>query len=76
MHVHNVGIGGERTDLALQRLERDVLSQRPHFVTVMYGTNDSWVDGGKSASRLSEQQYEANLREIVRRLTAAELPWC
>jgi acyl-CoA thioesterase-1 len=66
--VHNVGIGGERTDQALVRLERDVLSQRPHLVTVMYGTNDSWVDEGKPESRLNEPQYAANLREIVRRL--------
>jgi sialidase-1 len=73
VQVHNVGIGGERTDLALARLERDVLSQRPRFVTVMYGTNDSWVDSGKSASRLTEQQYESNLRELVRRLAAAEI---
>jgi sialidase-1 len=70
-HVHNVGIGGERTDQALLRLERDVLSQRPHVVTMMYGTNDSWIDPGQSASRLGEAQYEANLRALVRRLQAA-----
>ena len=69
--VHNLGIGGERTDQALQRLERDVLSQRPHVVTIMYGTNDSWVDPGKSASRLREEEYESNLRAIVRQLRAA-----
>lgn len=72
-HVHNVGIGGERTDQALERLERDVIAQRPHVVTVMYGTNDSWVDREKTASRLTEVQYEANLREIVRRLQAARI---
>ena len=71
--VHNVGIGSERTDLALERLERDVLSQRPHVVTVMYGTNDSWVDREKTTSRLTEVQYETNLREIVRRLQAARI---
>ncbi len=71
--VHNVGIGSERTDLALQRLDRDVISQRPHLVTVMYGTNDSWVDQGREASRLTEAQFETNLREIVRRLRAAKI---
>ena len=70
-HVHNVGIGSERTDLALARLERDVISQRPEIVTVMYGTNDSWVDQGKTESRLSAQQFEENLRLIVARLRAA-----
>jgi acyl-CoA thioesterase-1 len=37
----------------------------------MYGTNDSWVDAGQTASRLSERAYTENLREIVRRLRAA-----
>lgn len=71
--VHNVGIGGERTDQVLLRLDREIISQRPHLVTVMYGTNDSWVDTGRTASRLTEEQYEANLREIVRRLRAARI---
>jgi lysophospholipase L1-like esterase len=73
VQVHNVGIGSERTDLALDRLERDVIAQRPHVVTVMYGTNDSWVDREKTASRLTAGQYEANLRELVRRLQAARI---
>ncbi|MBI5771715.1 MAG: exo-alpha-sialidase [Verrucomicrobia bacterium] len=71
VEVHNTGIGGERTDQALARLERDVISQRPHLVTVMYGTNDSWVDKGKTESRLSAPDYEKNLRRIVERLRAA-----
>jgi lysophospholipase L1-like esterase len=37
----------------------------------MYGTNDGWVDPGKSESRLSEQTYETNLRLIVIRLQQA-----
>jgi len=71
VRVHNVGIGSERTDLALARLARDVVAQRPDWVTVMYGTNDSWVDTDKTESRLSADAYEANLRELVRRLRAA-----
>jgi acyl-CoA thioesterase-1 len=39
----------------------------------MYGTNDSWVDVGKTESRLSEKQYETNLRAIVRRLQEARI---
>ena len=69
--VHNVGIGGERTDQALERLTRDVISQRPDLVTVMYGTNDSWVDEGRTESRLSLEQYTHNLQLLVARLVAA-----
>lgn len=71
--VQNVGIGGERTDQALLRLEKSVISQKPHLVTIMYGTNDGWVDNGKTESRLSLEKYEANLREIVARLKAADI---
>lgn len=66
--VHNLGIGAERTDQALRRLDADVIYQRPQLVTVMYGTNDSWVDPGRTEPRLDAVLFEANLREIVRRL--------
>jgi len=69
--VVNVGIGGERTDQALARLEKDVLTKRPVIVTIMYGTNDSYVDKGKDASRLTVDEYTANLQDLVKQLRAA-----
>jgi lysophospholipase L1-like esterase len=66
--VINVGIGGERTDQAPSRLATDVLTHKPDVVTVMYGTNDSYVDHGKDASRLSITEFDRNLRELVRAL--------
>ncbi len=69
--VTNVGIGGERTDQALRRLDQDVIAQRPRIVTIMYGTNDSYVDQGKSESRLTEHEYRDNLVRIVERLRRA-----
>jgi lysophospholipase L1-like esterase len=63
--VVNLGIGGERTDQALQRMARDVATLEPVLVTVMYGTNDSYVDQGRSASRLTANQFENNLRQMV-----------
>ena len=71
VRVTNVGIGGERTDQALQRLERDVLVKKPRLVTIMYGTNDSYVDAGKDASRLPLEAYRANLMQLVGRVRAA-----
>jgi lysophospholipase L1-like esterase len=68
--VTNLGIGGERTDQALNRLERDVLSRQPDLVTVMYGTNDSYVDPGARASRISVDEYRGNLRRLVSLLRA------
>ncbi|MGD9855908.1 MAG: GDSL-type esterase/lipase family protein [Planctomycetaceae bacterium] len=65
--VVNVGIGGERSDQALARLD-DVIGHRPRFVTIMYGTNDSYVDRGQTDSRLTVEEYRINLHEIVSRL--------
>ncbi|MGE0759284.1 MAG: GDSL-type esterase/lipase family protein [Pirellulaceae bacterium] len=69
--VTNVGIGGERTDQALARLQQDVLQRRPHVVLVMYGTNDSYVDTGRSESRLSADQFRSNLLELMSRIRDA-----
>jgi acyl-CoA thioesterase-1 len=68
IEVVNRGIGGERTDQALQRLARDVASLEPVLVTVMYGTNDSYVDQGRSTSRLTAEQFADNLRLMVQEL--------
>ncbi|HVW39411.1 MAG TPA: GDSL-type esterase/lipase family protein, partial [Pirellulales bacterium] len=62
--VVNLGIGGERTDQALKRLDQ-VFEHRPRVATVMYGTNDSYVDQGKTESRITREEYRANLKQIV-----------
>jgi len=69
--VVNLGIGGERTDGALARLERDVLALQPHVVVVMYGTNDSYVDAGETRPRITREQYADNLRAILQALRQA-----
>lgn len=71
--VINVGIGGERTDQALLRLEKDVIAKAPKIVTIMYGTNDSYVDLGQREPRLTEQQYRDNLVQIVKQLKEAHI---
>lgn len=68
VEVVNVGIGGERTDQALKRLDTDVIALKPDYVCIMYGTNDSHVDAGKTDVRLPLEQYRANLHLLVRRL--------
>ncbi len=56
--VTNTGIGGERTDQALKRLDADILSLKPDIVIVMYGTNDSYVDQGATDSRITADEFE------------------
>ena len=69
--IINVGLGGERTDQAVRRLDADVIARKPALCTVMYGTNDSAVDQGGTEPRLPIADYEANLRRIVAALRAA-----
>jgi len=66
--IVNTGVGGERTDQALKRVDQVIAKHRPDLVTIMYGTNDSYVDQGKSASRLNLDQYRANLSKLIDRL--------
>jgi lysophospholipase L1-like esterase len=70
VEVTNVGIGGERTDQALKRLDK-IIALKPGIVTVMYGTNDSYVDIGKTQSRITVDEYRDNLMQIVKRLRKA-----
>jgi len=67
--VINAGVNGDITALALDRLERDVLRHKPHYVTIMFGVNDAGYfrpDGpvGKTP-RVSAQDFEKNLRIII-----------
>lgn len=64
----NVGIGGERTDQALKRVDAAVISKQPRFVLIMYGTNDSYVDQGKTESRITVNSYRSNLESLVSKL--------
>ncbi len=66
--VLNLGIGGERTDQALERIEQAVIQRLPRFVLIMYGTNDSYIDQGKTASRITVDAYRENLTAIVSKL--------
>ncbi|NNE92110.1 MAG: hypothetical protein HKN23_10720 [Verrucomicrobiales bacterium] len=70
VRFQNVGIGGERTDQALKRLDK-VIALKPRIVTVMYGTNDSYIDQGKTTNRITVEAYRKNLTEIVERLLLA-----
>jgi len=62
IEVINAGISGHTTNEALRRLESDVLSHRPHLVTIMFGLNDM--------VSLSADQFEANLNSLVDQIRA------
>jgi acyl-CoA thioesterase-1 len=65
VEVINAGIGGNTTADGLARFERDVLDRDPDVVVLMFGLNDSWIDNGKSSSRLTVDQYRENLLRMI-----------
>ena len=67
LNVANAGLGGERTDGALARLQKDVLAKKPIVVLIMYGTNDSYVDKGATESRLTVEKYRETCFRSLRR---------
>lgn len=71
VEVINAGVGSDRTDGGLLRLDRDALTHKPKFVTIMFGANDQCWDAGKTGPRITLEAYERNLREMVDRIRAA-----
>jgi len=75
IEVINAGVDADVAPLALARLERDVLARKPDWVVVMLGTNDAGFfrppNGVADAPRVPIKEFEATMREIIRRIRAA-----
>ena len=71
VQVINAGVGNETTVGASNRLAKEVVAKSPHLVAIMYGTNDCYVDPGKTDSRLSLKDFKNNLVGLVDRLQKA-----
>lgn len=75
--VINAGIGGNTTANAVARFEKDVLQKKPDLVVIQFGINDSavdvWRDPPAKKSRVSQEQYEKNLRSLVKQLKAKQI---
>lgn len=75
--VINAGIGGNTTQNAIARFEKDVLAKQPDLVVIQFGINDSavdvWKDPPAKASRVSQKQYEANLRSLIDQLQQRDI---
>ncbi|MDE6412009.1 MAG: GDSL family lipase [Clostridia bacterium] len=62
--ILNKGIGGERTTELLQRIEKDVVAEKPDLVVLLAGINDVWrrMDGGEVTT---EEQFRTNYKKLV-----------
>ena len=61
--VVNRGIGGECTKDLLARFDKDVVSEKPDYLTVLVGANDFWF-----GLDVFEQRYETLVSEIKTKL--------
>lgn len=66
----NFGLPGEQSDWALDRIDL-VINLNPDYVTIMYGTNDAWIDFGSEGPRVSPYDYGQNIKKIIKKLQNA-----
>ncbi|MYY52640.1 GDSL-type esterase/lipase family protein [Ligilactobacillus salivarius] len=59
IEILNRGVPGDRTDLALSRIQADVIQSSPDIVTIFFGTNDVTDEGP------DYQTFIANIKEMV-----------
>ncbi len=68
--ILNKGISGDRTDLVLERLNRDVLHHKPSAVFLLIGTNDM---ASGSSNNIILVNYERIIFRITKNLPGARL---
>ena len=78
------GISGHKSDQMLARLEKDVLSKKPQWMTLSCGVNDVWhgargvplddtmaANGSYDANVAKRGTYKKNISDLIDRATAA-----
>ncbi|MFN9719192.1 MAG: GDSL-type esterase/lipase family protein [Planctomycetota bacterium] len=69
INVIGAGVSGNRVPDLEARLEKDVLSKKPHVVVIYIGINDVWHT--RNGRGTPADKYEAGLRSLIRRCTDA-----
>jgi len=67
IEIIGAGISGHKSNQMLERLERDVLSKKPQWMTLSCGVNDVW----HGAKGLPLEDYKKNISTIVDQAQAA-----
>ncbi len=66
----NAGVGGDTTNHALARIEKDVIAKSPDLVIVNFGMNDQAIRLSDNKNLTPLAQYEANYRTIIEKIQA------
>lgn len=71
MYLVNAGIGGNTTDDAVARFDRDVTNvltnNKTNFVVIAFGTNDFYCETANNP-KVSLEKFEENLSSLVQRV--------
>lgn len=70
--IINKGVGGNDTNLARERFQRDVVEEKPDLLIFSFGCNDAAIDvyKQKTLPRLTLEEYLGNLRFFVSEMRA------
>ena len=60
----NLGIGGDRTESLVARLQSDFIDVQPDVCSIMIGINDTW-HRAESRDWLSDEYFENNYRTVL-----------
>ena len=73
--VVNAGVGGDTTEGARKRFQKDVLDHKPDLVVIQLGANDSamnvWKTPPVTKPCVSKERFEENLRWMIDTVQAA-----
>lgn len=64
--IVNKGVSGERSVDLLTRWQRDVIDQKPDFLSICIGTNDIWRQYDSELQAITPDIYEENLRRMLK----------
>lgn len=68
INFHNAGIGGAQAWDALQRIDRDVLSYKPKYVTILLGMNDGHY---RPFDQPTFDMYMKDMTEVIEKIKAS-----
>jgi isoamyl acetate esterase len=71
VEVIGAGVSGNKVPDIQKRLEKDVLSKKPTIVVIYIGINDVWHGEKDPAKGTSKENYEAGLRDVIKRCQEA-----
>jgi lysophospholipase L1-like esterase len=71
IEIVGAGVSGNKVPDIQGRLEKDVLSKKPTIVVIYIGINDVWHGEKDPAKGTSKENYEAGLRDVIKRCQEA-----